>query len=412
MNKVFLALFLFSVTRCITNQEKNITIISCFYNTSATIIKTLDSLFSQKYNNVHIILIDDASTDDTPQQVKQYLQTKSSEKPCTFIRTTSRKRKLANLYAALHACKPDSIILLVDGDDWLKNDTVLSYLNDIYQDESVWMTYGEYENVPKHIASLWGIQEKSYCAPITNQQNIRQKPFIFMHPRSFYAWLFQLIPLSELISETIPGFQGDFFPAGNDMALFFPMVELAGEHVHYLQKIVYCRNVASPIVGFKVDHCLQKKAGEEIRKRTPLPLLAKKKYHKKITEKDIAVFGLDSNKSLKQCCYIAWLGENDTKKIHKKNLAAIAHIIEITGAPFCFISKKPTRAIPFLTNNQGIFYVWKRSLNNRIPFCDSCIIKKSVVLHHATFPSPNPTQAVIDFFQSKEYDIGLSFMSH
>jgi hypothetical protein len=40
--------------------------------------------------------------------------------------------------------KEDEILICLSGDDWLFDDNVLENLNNYYNDNDVWMTYGKY----------------------------------------------------------------------------------------------------------------------------------------------------------------------------------------------------------------------------------------------------------------------------
>jgi hypothetical protein len=89
-----------------------------------------------------------------------------------------------------------------------------------------------------------------------------------MHPRTFRGWLFKLVKLEDLIADKIQGFEGDFYPASNDVAMYFPMVEMAHTHIKFIPDILYIRNLYSDIVGFKVDRRLQTASSREIRKKS------------------------------------------------------------------------------------------------------------------------------------------------
>ena len=45
------------------------------YNSSEFILETLESIYSQSYPNIELIISDDASSDDTMQKVKKWLAT-------------------------------------------------------------------------------------------------------------------------------------------------------------------------------------------------------------------------------------------------------------------------------------------------------------------------------------------------
>ena len=271
-----------SIANAIT-QERPIVVVVCSYNNGKWSENTLSSIFSQTYTNFRVIIVDDCSTDDNVGVIQNFIDKHNLSDRVTFIKNDVRHRKLFNLYRVLYECHDDEIVFMVDGDDSIHGTDVFTYINDIYKDESVWFTYGQYRNVPAYEAERWGFKEKGYCRPvpkrIQNKFAYRQYSFIYMHPRSFRAWLFKLVKLEDLIADTIDGFEGDFYPAANDVAMYFPMVEMAHSHIKFISDVLYIRNLYSEIVGFKVDRRIQAKSAREIRKKPSYhPLFKPQKY--------------------------------------------------------------------------------------------------------------------------------------
>lgn len=264
--------------------ELPIVVVVCSYNNSQWSENTLNSIFTQKYKNFRVIIVDDCSTDNNREVIQGYIDKHNLAKQVTFICNEQRHRKLFNLYRVLYDCKDDEIVIMVDGDDSLENPEVFSFYNAIYQDENIWFTYGQYKNVPASQAIHWGHKEMGYCRPVPKhiQRKIayRYYSFIYMHPRTFRAWLFKLVKLQDLIADNIVGFEGDFYPASNDVAMYFPMVEMAHTHIKFIPDILYIRNLFSEIVGFKVDRRIQTASAREIRKKSCYPVLFQPKKNR------------------------------------------------------------------------------------------------------------------------------------
>jgi hypothetical protein len=171
----------------------------------------------------------------------------------------------------LFLCKDYEIVILLDGDDWLAHDTVFSLINTTYQTQDVWFTYGQYINVPEDEALKWGFTQKGYCTPVSESiiknNSYRKEKFVYMHMRSFYAWIFKQIKLEDLMAYAVKGYEGDFYPASNDLAIFYPIVEMSHMHTLFIPEVIYIRNLYSDIVGFKVDALLQRQSAVEIRYR-------------------------------------------------------------------------------------------------------------------------------------------------
>ena len=264
--------------------ERPIVIVVCSYNNEKWSNNTLDSIFTQEYKNFRLIIVDDCSSDGNARVIQKYIDDHNVHNQVTFIRNEQRHRKLYNLYRVLYDCGDDEIVLMVDGDDSLAHPHVLEKINRTYDDDNIWFTYGQYRNVPASIALQYGHKEIGYCRPvpkhIQRKQAYRYYSFIYMHPRSFRGWLFKLVKLEDLIADNITGFEGDFYPASNDVAMYFPMVEMAHTHIKFIPEILYIRNLYSDIIGFKVDRRIQTASAREIRKKNCYPMLFQEKKYR------------------------------------------------------------------------------------------------------------------------------------
>lgn len=94
----------------------------------------LNSIFSQNYTNYKVVVIDDASTDNTPTIIKKYLDFYDiSEKKCELVANTENKKALENIYMAImNRCDGYEVAMIVDGDDELIGFNVLKVLNAVY----------------------------------------------------------------------------------------------------------------------------------------------------------------------------------------------------------------------------------------------------------------------------------------
>ena len=115
------------------DTELHFTVIIPSYNNSKWYKKNLDSIFMQKYENYHIIYIDDASPDGTGNLVEEYVKERGQSHKITIIKNKERCYSLANIYKAVYMCDDTDIIASCDGDDWWYSDRVLETLNKVYQ---------------------------------------------------------------------------------------------------------------------------------------------------------------------------------------------------------------------------------------------------------------------------------------
>ena len=68
-----------------------------------------------------------------------------NKKKVFIINNKIRKGSLRNKFEVINKyCKDNEIIVVLDGDDKLINNRVLNYLNFIYNNYDIWMTFGSY----------------------------------------------------------------------------------------------------------------------------------------------------------------------------------------------------------------------------------------------------------------------------
>jgi len=240
-------------------------VVSCSYNNAPWAEKSLDSIFMQKYDNFRVIYVDDASEDGTADIVERYIERHNLRDRITLIKNNHRQRKMHNIYNVYHTCEDHEIIVQLDGDDWFAHDQVLADLNQEYLNNDIWLTYGSHENVPYDM----GGKSRDVPLEIIEKRRFRET-YYYMPPRTFYAWLFKLIKLEDVIGTNVKGFEGDFFPVSNDWTIMWAMLEMAHYRFKYLENISYIANRGNPLVGIKVDKELHGYVHSELKRKIPL----------------------------------------------------------------------------------------------------------------------------------------------
>ena len=244
-------------------EEQRIVIVTPSYNNSAWYKWNLDSIFSQNYSNWHLMYVDDNSPDETGELVKAYVKSCGFEDKVTVISNTHRRKALANIYTAVHMCKPTDIIVILDGDDRFASDKVLMAVNYMYAVQDIWLSYGQYQEYPTG--------KMGFCEPypedIINRRAFREFASGPSHLRTFYAGLFHKIELADLI------YEGDFFPMTYDLAIMFPMLEMATHHFMFCAIPLVDYNVSNPINDHKVSKDLQRRCTKIIRSKERYELI-------------------------------------------------------------------------------------------------------------------------------------------
>lgn len=171
--------------------EKKFVIVVTSFNNAEWCVKNLETIFFQTnpdntglYQNYRVIVVDDASYDGNAEYIEHYIHSCNQQHRVTLIKNKTRKRALANIYMALQLCEPDEIVFNYDGDDWLADNRVFALINELYQNENVWITYGSFIN--------WPTDQMGYCKPFPDEyiekQLFRKKWWMPGQLRTFYAW--------------------------------------------------------------------------------------------------------------------------------------------------------------------------------------------------------------------------------
>jgi glycosyltransferase involved in cell wall biosynthesis len=115
------------------------------YNNINYCEKNITSIIKQNYFNWSIIYIDDNSSDNTGNIVKSLLDKYNISDRCTLIQNKINYGQAFNRYIAYHMCDDNDMCILLDGDDWLYNNTVLSYLSKFITKYNLDMTYRNFK---------------------------------------------------------------------------------------------------------------------------------------------------------------------------------------------------------------------------------------------------------------------------
>jgi len=253
----FVISIIFSIR--IKSEEKHIVVVTTSYNNKKWYKKNLDSFINQKYNNCNMIYIDDCSEDCTGDLVEKYIKEKDTQNKILLIKNKVRRGVLENQYSAIHSCNKKSIIVILDGDDWLADNCVLQYINNIYANPDIWITYGQFRGYPD--GKIHNYSQK-VSADVVEKNSFRDIKFSPSHLRTFYAGLFQKIKIEDLM------YKEAFFKMSCDLAAMLPMIEMAKNgHFKRIEKVLLIYNRANPINHHKISWGFQKKMAKIVRSR-------------------------------------------------------------------------------------------------------------------------------------------------
>lgn len=252
-----------SIFQVSSSESKEFCIVIPSYNNALWYQKNLDSVFNQNYPHYKIIYIDDASSDNTGNLVEKYVQEKNQQHRVQVIKNTARIGALENIYNAVINTADKTVIVTLDGDDWLATNQVLSILNQVYTTQHAWLTYGTYQEYPTGVRG----GTDTYPAHIVMQNLYRKHYWFASHLRTFYAGLFKKIKVDDL------KYHHKFFDMTWDMAFMFPMLEMARNHAIMIPEVLYIYNRETPINDDKVNRSRQIVCEKIIRSRLPYAAL-------------------------------------------------------------------------------------------------------------------------------------------
>ena len=237
---------------------KSFAVVIPSFNNAQWCRQNLESVLNQEYPLFRVIYVDDASTDDTPCLVAEYLAESPEAHRVVFHRNEMRVGPLSNTDKAIRSCDPNEVIVLVDGDDLLAHRQVLTRLNTIYQDPDVWLTWGQFTRFPPG--------REGFCSPIPSEvvgaNAFRDYTFVSSHLRTFYAALYQRIRLVD-----VKDIDGQFFMIAGDVAQMFALHEMAGPHGRFVAEVLYKYNRENPLNDDKLDRAGQVHAELRIRRK-------------------------------------------------------------------------------------------------------------------------------------------------
>ena len=231
-------------------------IIVPFYNVEQWVKLTIRSIQMQNYKNFECILVDDISTDQSRVLAEKEINV---DKRFKIVENKAKKYVLKNICDAIELANPnqEDIIVILDGDDWFARKDVLSILNETYNRENCWLTYGSYVEYPSNTRGKFASRVPEH---VINNNLFRNVPWKASHLRTFKRKLWNNIRKEDLINlDTL-----EFYEVAWDLAFMYPMLEMSGPRSRHVADYMYVYNKENPLSDMYIKQQQQLNAATQI----------------------------------------------------------------------------------------------------------------------------------------------------
>jgi glycosyltransferase involved in cell wall biosynthesis len=209
--------------------------------------RCIESVLSQKCIGAMVMMsiVIDESVGGYP-----YLDTffKSKSKiPIRFIKKSNRMGKVFNFIQAVKNTnpQPEDILCDVDLDDYLEPGALQRVATEYRKKNDLLLTYGSYRMESGRPARFNGFY---------TTESYRTSPWYATHLKTFKYKLFSRIANGDLF-----GRDGKFLQICADVAMMFPMLEMAGlSRIKHIPQVLYCYNDLNPLNDHKIPGNEQK----------------------------------------------------------------------------------------------------------------------------------------------------------
>ena len=248
--------------------RNDIIIVIPTWNAKDLIMEAINSVVQQERNgfSLGVIIRDDLSNDGTYDKIMKFFKMGNISEGCfkiddidfVFKKNTEKLYAPGNIYESVidYVDNDESIIGTLDGDDSLFGKTVLKEIYEIYQKHNPLVVYTQYMN------SVGG---DGHCAKIEDTANYRNKgQWCSSHFRTAKAHLYKKINKEDLM------YRDDYFKQGGDLALVYPLIEMAGnDRTIFYDKVCYLYNNNLPTNDHHLNLVNQRKMAKIIQSMKP-----------------------------------------------------------------------------------------------------------------------------------------------
>ena len=219
------------------NEDIHFAIVISSFNNENNIKNNLLSVIYQNYSNYTIYYTNDCSTDTTHEMFLKFIKEYNIENKVIYTLNESNHKQAYCKYHNYLRVNNDSVVMILDGDDWLAKNNVLSLFAEEYSNSDNLVVYSGYHVFNNNIIekTVEGIE---YPEDVKNKNKYRRyPPWLFSHLKTGYAWLFKKIPNKYFRNSSL-----DWLERCTDLAEMYCVAEMAHTKVKHLKEITYVYN--------------------------------------------------------------------------------------------------------------------------------------------------------------------------
>ena len=243
-------------------QDLLFNIVVPVFNSEKYIEKCLNSIVKQSHQRFQVQVVDDCSSDSSYDIAYQICEKNKNFKLSRNHRRIGALNNICNLLHTKVKEPSKTIDVIIDGDDYLYSSDVLNIIEEKYIKTNCLITYGS------HISSK-GVQGKKYPKLIRKLNLFRKYFWYASHLKTFRHDLWLSINPQDFLNKN-----REYFSVASDLAIMFPMLEMAGNRQEFITEILYSYNDNNPISDHKIRRKEQILTAKEIRQ--------KKRYKRRI----------------------------------------------------------------------------------------------------------------------------------
>ena len=212
------------------------------WNAGRLVEKAILSVLKQDFDDVGLIIRNDVSTDGTGKIIKDFIgidgtttqSTRMMNVDIIYIHNDEKLYAPGNVYESVlnYVKNDDAVIGVVDGDDILVRDDVLSIVHDVYEKMNKWVVWTQYKPSAGKIG---------HCKMIPENYKGARRHWVSSHFRTAKAFLYKKIKKEDLMKDDT------YFKRAGDLGLMYPLIEMAGyDRCYFLNTVCYQYNNTLP----------------------------------------------------------------------------------------------------------------------------------------------------------------------